>query len=117
LASWFDIRQQARRDIHAAFSVSASYRDTTMPAPIDVSVRWQDRFTTGVGDISGGDYARVFDNIDKIIFDIDELAAKGITPRQGATVTLLDYGVILVLDSREPYNGPVTLVWTVERRR
>lgn len=78
-------------------------------------MRWQDRFTTGIGDISGGDYARVLDNIDKIIFDIDELVAKGITPRQGGVVCLTDYGISLSLDAREPVDGPVTIVWTVER--
>jgi hypothetical protein len=80
-----------------------------------LNVRWQDRFTSAVGDIGGGDYARVFENIDKIIFDADELADKALTPQRGGKVTLTDYGYTLTLDVREPADGPVKVVWTVTR--
>lgn len=116
MSDWFDIRRQARRDVHAAFAVLASYNDSTLTAPATgLHVRWHDRFTNAVGDIGGGDYARVFENIDKIVFDADELAALGLTPRRGGEVTLTDYGHVLTLDVREPTDGPVKVIWTVTR--
>lgn len=114
---WFEQRRQARRDIHTAFSVSASYQDPDiLIAPVPgLHVRWHDRFTTALGDIGGGDYARVFENIDKIVFDIDELAEKSLNPKRGGTLTLTDYGYSFVLDAREPVDGPLKVVWTVTR--
>lgn len=78
-------------------------------------VRWHDRFTTAVGDIGGGEYARVFENIDKIIFDIDELTEKTLTPQRGGKVTLTDYGFTFTLDVREPNDGPLKVTWTVTK--
>lgn len=84
------------------------------PVP-DIHVRWHDRFVNAIGDIGGGEYARVFENIDKIIFDADELAAKGFTPKRGGQVALTDYGYIFTLDVREPIDGPLKVIWTVAR--
>lgn len=113
--AFIDIKRQARRDVHAAFSLSALYEDDTVLTPETLSVRWHDRSVNAVGDIPGGDYGRVFENVDKIIFDADELTAKGIEPKRNGTVTLTDLDLILTLDVREPYDGPVKVIWTVIR--
>jgi hypothetical protein len=116
MPNWFEARRQARRDIHAAFSLSASYTDPSLTDPVEgLSVRWHDRFAAPVGDIGGGDYARTFENIDRIVFDTDELTEKGLAPKRGGQVTLTDYGYTLTLDVREPSDGPVKTVWTVTR--
>lgn len=111
---WVDIRRQARQDIHAAFAVSASYNDSTLIAPIaEIHVRWHDRFTAAIGDVVGGEYARIFENIDRILFDPVELAAKGFMPIRGGTVTLTKYGYSFKLDVQEPIDGPDKISWTV----
>lgn len=115
MSDFFEIKRQARRDIHAAFAVSASYSDATLAVPVTgLRVRWQDKLTNAEGDLSGG-YARVFENVDRIIFSTDELADKGLTPQRGGVVTLDDYGIELTLDVREPIDGPVKQIWTVTR--
>lgn len=105
---------QARRDIHAAFAIAATYEDQ-FTSPTDVSLRWHDRFVQASGDIAGGNYAQVFENIDRLIFDIAELTEKDLTLRRGGKVTLVSYGYTFTLDVREPVDGPVKVTWTVTR--
>lgn len=122
MPGYADIRRRARRDIHAAFAVSATYTDDVVRPPTPLAVRWHDKgssfsgIVSSVGNISGGDYAEVVENIDKIIFNTDELIEKGISPKRGGTITLTDYGDYqLVLDLREPTDGPLKMTWTVMR--
>lgn len=108
------IREQARRDLHAAFAVSGQYNDTDTI----LSVRWHDRFVKAVGDVPGGGWAEVLENIDQIIFNEEELTALSITPVRGDTITLTDYAnFVLVLDTKMQRNGPVTIGWNVTRPR
>jgi hypothetical protein len=117
MSDWVDIQIRARRDIHAAFGVEASYLDSTMSVPATgLHVRWHARFAIPTGDIGGGDYAQVFENIDKLVFDIDELSTNAVTLRQGGQVTLIKYGYTFTLDVQEPYDGPVKVTWTVATR-
>lgn len=113
MSDWYDIRRQARRDVHAAFSVSAEYNDSSLAEPVELQVRWHNRFGVPTGDIAGGDYAQVIETIDRIVFDIDELTEKSVTPRRGGQVTLTDYDKTFTLDVREPNSGPGVIVWTV----
>jgi hypothetical protein len=80
---------------------------------IGLRVRWHDKFGAPIGDIGGGEYARAFENIDKIIFDADELSDRGLTLRRGGVVTLPGY--TFTLDVREPTDGPLKVIWTVTR--
>lgn len=103
-----------RRQVHAAFAVSATYSDQDVNPPVAVSLRWQNKAVQAVGGI--GDYAAVLDNIDKVIFDTDELIEKGITPVRKGEIVFTEYnGYALVLDQREPADGPIKQVWTVSR--
>jgi hypothetical protein len=113
MSDWVAIRRRARQDIHAAFAVSAQYTDDVVIIPVPLAVRWHDKFTTAIGDIGGGEYARVFENIDKILFDPVELVARGLTPKRGGVVELIDYAWSFKLDVREPFDGPDKVQWTV----
>lgn len=104
---------QAQRDIHAAFSVDATYSDATVVEPVPLGVRWHSRFGLPVGDIAGGDYAGVLETIDRLYFSMAELAEKGLRLRRTGQVFLTEYNFTFVLDVREPNTGPVTEVWTV----
>lgn len=84
-------------------------------AATGLHVRWQSRFTAPIGDIPGGDYARMFENIDRLIFDLDELAEKEVVLRRGGTVTFDQYNYVFTLDVQEPTDGPVIAIWTVTR--
>jgi hypothetical protein len=113
VTDWFTVRRQARRDVHDAFSLIASYSDSTPASATGLHVRWHSRFTAAIGDIPGGDYARVMENIDRLIFDLDELT---VTLKRGGVVVFDDYpGQQFMLDVREPADGPVIAIWTVTR--
>lgn len=115
MSDWVALRRQARQDIHAAFAVSAEYTDDDVTVAVPLHVRWHDKFTTAIGDIGGGEYARVFENIDKILFDPTELTTQGLTPKRGGIVALTDYDYSFKLDVREPFDGPDKVTWTVMR--
>ena len=103
-----------RREIHAAFAVSATYEDSIVTTPTPITVRWHDRTVHEVGNIN--DYAGVLEAIDKLVFDSEELASLGITLTRKGSVKLLDYGNYeLILDTLDPPNGPIGIVWTVSR--
>jgi hypothetical protein len=115
LPDWFDIRRQARRDIHAAFSVEARYSDSVAVDPVTLHARWLYRFGVPIGDIPGGDYAQIYDSIDRVVFDADELTEKNLVIRHGGQITFVKYGYTFTIDVRQPDTGPVTQTWTVSK--
>lgn len=113
MADWLAARTKARRDIHAALSYSATYEDGIVTVPTPITVRWHAK-TERVGNINGGDYAEILSTLHRIIFNSEELAAAGITPRRGGVVKLTGFGDYeLELDILEPPDGPIKVVWTV----
>jgi hypothetical protein len=112
VVDWYDIRQQARRDVHVAFAVEASYTDSTVVVPVVLSVRWQQRFGAPIGAISR-DYAGVFETIDRVIFNTDELRDRGLIPKRGGELYFTKYDRTLKLQVQEPSSGPVEECWTV----
>ena len=110
-----ELKARARRDIHGAFCVPAQYTDETLTEPVDVTVRWHHRIDR-FGDLDSGGYAEVVDGIERLIFNRDELAEKGVQLRRRGAVTLTEpewAGAVLRLDTREPYDGPVEEIWGV----
>jgi len=115
VSDWFTVRQQARRDVHTTFSLLATYTDSSGSAT-GLHVRWHSRFTAAIGDIPGGDYARVMENIDRVVFNVEELAERQVNPKRAGIVVFDMYPEHqFVLDVREPSDGPVYLIWTVTR--
>lgn len=115
MTDWTDLRRQARRTVHAAFSVPAHLNRS--PTPIALSVRWHDKFVKAIGDIGDG-YAQVLENIDKVMFDEDELTTKGITLARGDVITLDEYDdFTLTLDTKEPSDGPLKVTWNIQRQK
>jgi hypothetical protein len=115
-ADFWTIKTRARRDIHAAFAVPALYQDATMAVAAPVNVRWHDRPGRPVGDLPGGDYALVFENVERIIFSEEELAASGLVPMRNGTLTFPQFNSFrLTLDAREPPDGPIKQGWTIQR--
>jgi len=115
VTDWFTVRRQARKDVHSTFALLATYSDT-LGSAIGLHVRWHSRFTAAIGDIPGGDYARVLENIDRLVFDVDELAERQVNLRRAGLVVFDDYPEHqFTLDVSEPSDGPVTVIWTVTR--
>lgn len=112
-----DLKRRMRADVHKTFALPALYRDATMGAPVDVTIRWHSRVDE-FGDLAEQHFAKIVDNVDRIIFDSAELVEKGITPRQHGTVTITEDGwrdAKLVLQVSEPTVGPVENAWQVGR--
>lgn len=104
-----------RREVHAAFAYAATYEDSIVTIPAPITVRWHDKVER-VGNIGGGDYAEILSTIEHLLFDSEELAAKGLTLVRGGIVKLTKFNNYqLQLDVPEPPDGPIKIVWTVVR--
>ena len=112
-----DLKRQMRRDVQDTFGLAASYSDATLLEPVEVTVRWHSRYETFCN-LSEQGYAEIVDNVDRIVFDIDELVTLGLTPRVGGQVTITEDGwsnAVLSLRIADPRVGPVENVWQVGR--
>jgi hypothetical protein len=112
---WAALKAQARRTVHRTFGLAAEYMADDEAAPVLLSVRWHNKLTT-VGDPNGEGYAVSIDTIDKVLFDVEELAAKNVTIVRGARVKILAPGFggqLLAIDTRDPKCGPSESVWHV----
>lgn len=119
MANWLAQRRQARRDIHVAFAVAATYEDDVVTTPVPITVRWHAKREL-VGNINGGDYAEIVSTIQNLLFNDEELATANaggpLTLKHGGLVKLTELGDYpLELDVREPPDGPIKIVWTVVR--
>ena len=117
MANLAEIKARARKAVHAAFSVSASHRAYGSDVATAIQVRWHNKLVLQGNGTSEG-YADVIEGIDRMVFDIDELATKGIALERGDTVTMGPeyHGVVLVLEEMEPITGPVEQKWWVARK-
>lgn len=109
---WAAQREKTRRAVHTTFAVQAFYSDAVVAQPLDLRARLHD--TVGAVSVQESQgVADILEHITQIVFDADELAAKGVTLRRGGTVRFPVYGSVYVLDSDEPHTGPIDRVWTV----
>lgn len=113
--SFAQLKQELRRAVHDGFAVDATYQDSSMLAPVSLRVRWHTKGARPFGDIGGEGYAEVIENEDRVVFDVDDLAAKGICPSRGALVSFAVYGICVKLNMRDDKTGPVSEAWTVTR--
>lgn len=114
--SWADIKAAARRSVHDTFRRAAVYAGPdTVDGSVECNVRWH-AAGTRVGQIgsSSAGHGEFVVMGDAIIFDRDEMAAAGLSPEQGGTVTLAT-GETFVLDTLAEPDGPISDVWAVTR--
>ncbi len=118
--SFHDAKALARRAVHDTLAGPALYRgpapdgapDDFVPPVFELAVRWHNRLDrSGIGDEPG--YAAVLEGINRVVFDQDELATKGLTLERLGRVTLVKFGTVFRLDTREPSDGPINEVWSV----
>jgi hypothetical protein len=109
-----------RREVHAAFAIPGFYQDSTMLAGVYLDIRWHDKLIPPLGALNEltarYDYVGVLENIDKLIFNVEELAAKNIVLRRKGSVLFSGYDdSIFILDVQEPNDGPIKVTWNVTR--
>lgn len=130
-----DIKAKARRLLHARAAVPALLRDEDHPAGLifatdytgpGLTVRYHNKIDRS-GDLDG-DYSEIIDGIDRLVFNDENIAAvsaaleaNGEAPlslARAAVVTIPDYkGLRFTLDSQQPPDGPLEVVWVVARSR
>lgn len=112
------IKAKARRDVHNAFSVAAAHTDVVSGVLTEnLAVRWHNKQVL-LGDLQDSGYASVIEGIERVIFDREELVAKGITLKSGDVITITAAGfenAKLILHEREPIVGPFEVKWWVAR--
>lgn len=130
-----DIKAKARRAIHGKLAVAATLIDEDHPTGLifaddytgpGLAVRYHNKIDRN-GDLDG-DYAEIIDGIDRLVFNDENLAAvsaaledNGEAPlvlARAAVVTIPEYkGLRFTLDSQEPPDGPLEVIWVVARSR
>lgn len=130
-----DIKAKARRSIHGRAAVPALLVDPAHPAGLLLGeeyagpgfrVRYHNKIDRS-GDLDG-DYSEIIDGIDRLVFNDENIAAvsaalveNGQPPlvlQRGAVVTIPEYkGLRFTLDSQQPPDGPLEVVWVVARSR
>jgi len=105
----------ARRTVHDTFGLDAEYQDDSTAAPVPLRVRWHNKMTA-VGDPNGEGFPVTIEGIDKVIFDLDELAEKNLQIVRGGELKITAKGFggqILAIDTRDPRCGPTEEIWHV----
>lgn len=114
---WSDTKRTMRRAVHDAFAVEAIYTPPgPNPQPFACRVRWHNRGERLVGDNQGSGYAEAINPVERIVFNMDQLALIGVSKVERAGKLLVPaYNETLVLDVQVPSDGPVTQTWEVTR--
>jgi hypothetical protein len=116
VSAFAQIKHDARRAVHDALSVEVVYTGPDGLTTETLSVRWHNRINRH-GDLDVQGYAEIVENIDRVIFDLEELAAKGVTLAREGSITLPEImgGATFSLDTQEPDSGPIERIWLVTR--
>jgi hypothetical protein len=105
----------ARRIVHRTFSLDAEYWMNDGDVPVPLRVRWHNKLTNA-GDPNNEGYPVTIDTIDRVIFEIEELVAKGVRIERGGRVKINAPGFggqALAIDTRDPKCGPTIESWVV----
>lgn len=107
----------ARRVVHDTMSLEVEYyNDKKMPAPVLLRVRYHNKQQL-IGDLQNDGYPMTIDGIDRVIFDVEELLAKGVVVERGVKVrvlsTLYPPDTILLVETKEKSEGPIEEIWRV----
>jgi hypothetical protein len=115
---WTMLKGTARRIVHDVFAITAIYL-SSVPGSVGkaIRVRWHPQGSRLGGDLQGRGYAEVLLTVDRMIFNMEQLAEVGIILKRGDRITLPDYNdLTFLLDVRDEKDGPVTNTWEVMRQ-
>lgn len=107
-------KARARRIVHDTLALEAEYWDQRLAAPVKLRVRWHYK-QAPVGDLENQGYPVYLELVQKVIFDKDELALKGVKIARGGRVRITAEGFdgYLSIDSQDVEAGPVEEAWRV----
>lgn len=118
-----EIKATARRAVHTVHAAPCIC--TTPDGSFPTAQQVADGLTLGVR-VSGKlrtissepehEGVSILENIERLTFSADELAALGLTLDHGTEVSIPAYGLIYVLDQHMDPDGPVNEYWTVTRQ-
>lgn len=120
-----DLKRTARQAVHDVFAVPALYSDSNV-TDIGLHVRWHGKVIAKGGNIDGAGYAEVFEGVNRLLFSRKELETRtidalgnpwgGVTLEMRGSIAIPAYGPVrFSLDTLEPADGPVNVLWNVAR--
>jgi hypothetical protein len=114
---WTVIKGMARRAVHDVFAVPAIYTPNEPNGQQKaIRVRWHVRGNKLLGDLMGQGYGEVIANVDRMVFNTEQLAEVGVTLKRGDRVRIPDLNnAEFMLDALDPSDGPVTQTWEIVR--
>lgn len=107
------LKAETRRVVHDILGVDATYKDSSMSAPVAIKARLKSKIDN-VGNLGDMGYAEVVEGVDRIVLIPSDFPE--ITFRQGGTITFTDYNISVTLDVLEPSTGPLTALWRVAQK-
>lgn len=122
--NFLDLKAKGRRTVHSAFAVPCVLARGTRGGSADfpLTARFHNRMVLG-GDIASEGYAGIIEGVQRVIFNREQLLVSGylgaaLVLARGDQITFADYNgsgqsVTIVLDVRDPYDGPIDEKWTV----
>lgn len=109
-----DRLKSLRRIVHAVMAVEAKHRAVNSGDETEITVRLHTKGPRLVGDLQGQAYAEVLMNVDRMVFNVEQIEAAGIELQRNDVIVLTEFGdQEYTLDSSEPARGPIETVWNV----
>lgn len=109
------LKAQTRRIVHDTLAIDAAYEDANLAGPIALRIRWHNKLLTNLESQDEG-YSTFLTSVKRIIFDRDELAAKGVVIQRGGKLKITSPGfnnAVLAIDTRDTMAGPTEEIWMV----
>ena len=108
-----ECKANARRVVQDTLGVAASYQDDSLIVPVPIRARFRNRIKLQ-GELNDEGYAEVMEGIEQIVLIPSDYPT--LTFKRGGRVSIPEYRLDLILDSREPVTGPLTEIWHVVRQ-
>lgn len=113
--SFVDLKARSRRSVHAIFAVPCTLANGE--GSFALTARLHGRMVVG-GDLESQGYAMTLEGVFRVVFNREELATAGVSPRRGDKVTFVNYvgpgqDMGVELDARDEYDGPINEKWSV----
>lgn len=113
-----EIKAKARRALHGALSVQATWTSNLTGESKPLTVRWHSKQALR-GELSNDGYAQILDSQDRLIFNKEELEELQVTLSRGDKILMppLYENAELMVEEREETIGPIEEIWLSTRTR